>query len=260
MIVDTHAHLDMLGADAQPALERARAAGVVRVITIVDAAHPHGKALSIVNENDDVFFAAGVHPHDAKHWNEAIEERLVELMTHTKALMVGEIGLDYYRMLSSREEQIHALQAQLELARKLEKPVALHIRDAYDDARGVLREFPDLAGKVILHCFSADLDTARDFLDAGCLVSLAGPVTYPRSDDLREVAARLPLEALLVETDCPFLAPQPVRGRKNEPAFVAYVVEEIGRQRAMEREDVERAIFENTARFFAGTSSLTSFL
>jgi TatD DNase family protein len=219
-VIDTHAHLD--GCDEPPhaLMVRARAAGVGRVITIGTGLDSSRRALAIAEAEDGVSAVLGIDPHQAGGAEADRVEELRELLDHPKAVAVGETGLDYYRDHASPVAQRKLFHAQLDLAAELGKPVVIHSRAADDATADALATF---AGTVILHCFSSPglLDVA---LERGYYVSFAGNVTYPKAADLREAAARVPAERILAETDSPYLAPQPVRGKPNEPAFVVHTV------------------------------------
>jgi TatD DNase family protein len=219
-VIDTHAHLD--GCDEQPAelLARARAAGVDRVVTIGTGVESSRRALEIAESEEGVYAAVGIDPHQAGGAEAERVDELRALLAHPKAVAVGETGLDFYRDHASPGSQRRLFDAQLALATELGKPVVIHSRDADDATAEALAGF---AGTVILHCFSSPglLDVA---LERGYYVSFAGNVTYPKAADLREAAARVPVDRILAETDSPYLAPQPMRGKPNEPAFVVHTV------------------------------------
>ncbi|HVC87863.1 MAG TPA: TatD family hydrolase [Gaiellaceae bacterium] len=212
-MIDTHAHL---GDDAPEVLARARAAGVTRVIDVATTIAAARATLARAEQHEGVYACLGVHPHEAGDAGEIDELR--DLLAHPRAVAVGETGLDYYRDYAPRNAQALLFEQQLALARELEKPVVIHTRAADDDTRERLLAHD---GTVILHCFSSPalLDAA---IERGWYVSFAGNVTYKNAGDLRAAARRVPADRLLAETDCPYLAPQPVRGRRNEPAYVAH--------------------------------------
>lgn len=216
-MIDTHAHLDALE-DAAGALSRARAAGVERVVTVGTTLSSCRVALELCEQEPGVFAALGLHPHEAGGAGPAELEELRGLLVHPKAVAVGETGLDYYRDRAPRERQAEAFRAQAALAVELGKPLVVHTRAADADTVAVLAEL-GAETPVVLHCFSsaALLEPA---VERGWYVSFAGNVTYPKAPELRWAAERVPAERLLVETDCPYLAPQAVRGRPNEPAYV----------------------------------------
>ena len=237
-MIDTHAHL---GDDATEVLQRARTAGVTRVIEVATTVAAAGEALARAEREDGLFACLGVHPHEASQPGDL--DRLRELLDHPKAVAVGETGLDYFRDYAPHDAQQRLFDHELELARATGKPVVIHTRAADDDTRArlVLHD-----GPVVLHCFSSPplLDAA---LEHGWYVSFAGNVTYKNAYDLRDCARRVPADRLLAETDSPYLAPQAVRGRRNEPAYVIHTYEFLAELRG---EDVRMQIEANADRVF----------
>jgi TatD DNase family protein len=219
-VIDTHAHLDACTDPAPRLLARARAAGVARVLTVGTTIDSCRTALATAEEDEGVFAILGIHPHEAGGSEAHRIDELAELLRHERAVAVGETGLDNFRDYAPPDRQRALFERQLELAAELGKPVVIHTRAADDETVDALARFD---GTVVLHCFSSPplLPTA---LERGWYVSFAGNVTYPRARDLREAAAQVPVDRLLAETDCPYLAPQAVRGRENEPAFVAHTI------------------------------------
>ena len=234
VLFDTHAHLHgpEFDADREAVLDRARAAGVGRILTIGTDLESSRAAIALAAAHPDVYAAVGIHPHDAASAEPVALAALAELGRAPKVVAVGEIGLDHYRDLAPRPVQRAALAAQLALARGLGKPVLLHCREAHADLLAILEADGVGPAGGILHCFSGDLGVARRGLDLGLLVSVAGPVTYPNARRLLDVVRALPLDRLVLETDCPYLPPQPWRGRRNEPAYLpataARVAEVLG--------------------------------
>lgn len=245
-MTDTHAHLD--GCD-DPALllARAREAGVQRIVTIGTGIESSRAAVALAEEHDGVYAALGVDPHQAASPDAARLDELRELLRHPKAVAVGETGLDAVRQFASPVEQRRLFDAQLELAADLRLPVVVHSREAEEETAAALAGF---AGTVVLHCFSSPglLATA---LDRGYYVSFAGNVTYPKADDLREAARAVPAERLLVETDSPYLAPQPVRGRPNEPAHLVHTVAALAAQRDVPAASLGTQMHANASAAFA---------
>jgi TatD DNase family protein len=221
-LFDTHAHLHdpAFTADREAVLARARAAGVARVLTVGTDPDSTRAAVALADAHPDVWAAAGIHPHDAAAADDGALAAIAALARTPRVVAIGEIGLDYYRNLSPREAQHRALRAQLALAREVGKPVLLHCREAHGDLLAVLEADGIAAAGGIMHCFSGDLEVARRALGLGLLVSIAGPVTYPNARRLAAVVGALGLDALVVETDCPYLPPQPWRGQRNEPAYL----------------------------------------
>lgn len=245
-MIDTHAHLDGSVEPAQAILERARAAGVDRVITVGTTIDSCRESLRIAASEPGVFAALGIHPHEAASSDAARLDELRELLDHDRAVAVGETGLDHYRDYAPRDAQRRLFEQELELADELDKPVVVHTRAADDPTLEALHNFD---GTVILHCFSSPplLDAA---LERGYYVSFAGNVTFPKAAELREAAVSVPADRLLVETDCPYLAPQPVRGKTNEPAFVVHTVTTLAETRGEELEALARQIDENATTAF----------
>ena len=258
-LVDTHAHLDFAKFDAdRPAvMERARAAGVGTIVNVGTDLTSSRRAVDLAEQYEAVYAAVGMHPHGAKTLDGATLAQLRELAQKPKVVAVGEIGLDYYRDLSPRDAQRRAFQAQLAWAARLGKPVIIHDRDAHDEilegltnwAAGL--ENSTLAGRLgVLHTFSGDLDMAKTSIDLGFYISISGPVTYRNARQLPGIVRALPLDRLLVETDCPFLAPEPYRGKRNEPAYTRLVAERIAELRDISFDDLAGATTANAHRLF----------
>jgi TatD DNase family protein len=244
-VIDTHAHLDACE-EPEAILERARAAGVARVVTIGTGIDSCRAALELAAAHDGVYAALGIDPHQAAT---ADAERLVELrqlLAHPKAVAVGETGLDDFHRIATLAEQRRLFQGQLALAAELSKPVVIHSRAAVAETAAELAAF---AGTVVLHCFSQPglLSVA---LERGYYVSFAGNVTFPRADDLREAAAQVPADRILVETDSPYLAPQPLRGRPNEPAFVLHTLHVLADVRGDDPDELAAQIDANASAAF----------
>jgi len=255
MLVDSHAHLDGVEFDADRAavIERARAAGLRYLLVIGGASGPEqmGAALDIAETHDWIYAAAGIHPHEASKAQDAHFDLLRRLARQPKFLAVGEIGLDYYYNHSPREIQRKVLIRQLDLAREVKLPVIIHCRDAWPDLRDTLRaHWQDTGLGGILHCFSGAREDAFELMDCGFLVSFAGNLTFKKAEDLRAVAGEIPLDRLLTETDCPYLAPVPYRGKRNEPAYVAKVTRELAQLRNLSEEAMGERVVENFVEFF----------
>jgi TatD DNase family protein len=219
-VIDTHAHLDACADSSDLVLARAREAGVERVISVGSGLDSCRATLDLARENDGVWAALGVHPHQAADDDATRLDELRELLGHARAVAVGETGLDFYRDYAPHDRQRDLFARELELAADLGKPVVVHTRDADEETAAALEGFD---GVVVLHCFSSPglLPVA---LERGYYVSFAGNVTYPKAEELREAARRVPAERLLAETDSPYLSPQPRRGRPNEPANVVHTL------------------------------------
>jgi TatD DNase family protein len=239
--------------DREEVLARAKEASVDVILSLglIDEKDSYRKAFDVVRGNENLVTAVGCHPHDAAIFDERGGERLLEeLALEPRLLAIGEIGLDYHYNYSPPEVQRDVFRRQIRAARKLELPVIVHHRDAPQDLVQILEEekASDVGG--ILHSFTADLETAERCLDFGFLISFSGIVTFKNAGPLRDVARALPLDRLLVETDCPYLAPVPHRGKRNEPAFVRETLRCLADVRGVDFEAVERATDENFRRFF----------
>ena len=255
MLVDSHAHLDgsEFDVDREAVIERARAAGLRYLLVIGGASGPEqmGAALPIAESHDWIYAAAGIHPHEASKAQDLHFDLLRCLTCETKFLAVGEIGLDYYYDHSPREVQKKVLIRQLDLAREVKLPIIIHCRDAWPDLRDILRaHWRDTGLGGILHCFSGTRADAFELMDWRFLVSFAGNLTFKKADDLRAVAGEIPLDRLLTETDCPYLAPVPYRGKRNEPAYVAEVTRELARLHNLSEEAMGHRVVGNFAEFF----------
>jgi TatD DNase family protein len=250
---DTHTHLDdpRFEADSEQVIERAAAAGVRRMITVGAGLDSCRRAVKIAEVREGIRASVGVHPHDAAALSDPVLNELRQLAGSDRVAAVGEIGLDYYRNLSPRDTQREAFRRQIELAVELGLPVIVHNREARDDCLEILRAF-DGRIRGVAHCFSGDADTARAFLDLGFYISFSGSVTFPNARNLAAVAAIVPEDRILAETDCPYLAPQQVRGSRNEPAFLRYVVEKLSEIRGVTIADMARITTENAEELFLG--------
>ena len=244
-MIDTHAHLDALDEPAA-VVARAGEAGVTRIITIGTDPTSWARTLPIVEEHDGVYGVAGVHPHEAAaDFDAATLERLLE---HPKIVAVGEIGLDYYRDYAPRDAQSKLFIYQLGLAKRAKLPVVIHNRAADDDTVSILGQWFD--GTVVLHCFSSPA-LLPEAVARGWYVSFAGNVTYAKAEELRDAARAVPADLILAETDCPYLAPQPVRGKTNEPAYVVHTVAALAEARGEDAEALAAQIDANASAAFA---------
>ena len=247
-MIDTHAHLDSFE-DIDEVLERARAAGVWRVVTVGTSIASGRASLALCERQEGVFAALGLHPHDAGSVGDSMLAELRELLAHPKARAVGETGLDYYRDLAPRGRQTESFRGQAALASELGKPLVVHTRAADADTVAVLSAL-SADVPVVLHCFSSSA-LLEPALENGWYVSFAGNVTYPKAGELRWAAARVPATRLLAETDSPYLAPQAVRGRRNEPAHVVHTLAALADARGTEVSELEEQIEANAASVFS---------
>jgi TatD DNase family protein len=242
-VVDTHCHLDMC---EDGALERARVAGLSRVATIGMNAESWVKALELADVNDDVYAIVGVHPNEAAGYDDGAIEQVREHALARKVVAIGETGLDYYRDYAPKEDQRRSFEAHLELASDLGLPIVIHTRAADADTFDALRDF---GGTVVLHCFSSP-NRIDECVERGYICSFAGNVTYPKSRDLQRAARHIPDELLMVETDAPFLSPQPVRGKPNEPGNVTHTARFVAELRGVEYDELDALVERNAARVF----------
>lgn len=247
-LVDTHCHLFLMEEDPRVVVDGARAAGVDAVVCVGIDPPSSRRSRELADSLRGVFATAGVHPHTARDFDSAAGSTVEELVADPRVVAVGETGLDYYRMLSPAEDQRRAFRAHCALAREAGKPLVVHTRDAWDDVLAILHE--EGAAAVVLHCFSGDEAVVREAAARGYHVSFAGNLTYPKNESLRRAATEVPAELLLVETDSPFLAPQPLRGRPNTPANVAAVVHALAEAREEDPEEVAAATARNAAAVF----------
>ena len=251
-LFDTHAHLHFpeFAGDLDAVLARARAAGVRRMVTIGTDVATSRAAAALAAREPDVWAAVGIHPHEAADANEAALTEIERLASAPRVVAIGETGLDFFRDRSPREAQTRAFTAQVALARRLGKPVLVHCRDAHAETLALLAADGPLERGGIMHCFSGDVALARRCIELGLLVSLAGPVTYPKPGALPDVARAIPADRLVVETDCPFLPPQPYRGKRNEPAYLAITAARVAELRGEPLADLAGRMSENARTLF----------
>jgi TatD DNase family protein len=245
-VIDTHAHLDACADRPSALVARARAAGVDRILTVGTTLESCRAAISIAEREEGVFAVIGIHPHEAASPDASKLRELAGLFASERAVALGEIGLDHFRDYAPHEAQRRLFERQLELAAELEKPVVVHTRAADEATLAALESF---AGTAVLHCFSSPA-LLEPALDRGWYVSFAGNVTFPKAPELREAAARVPADRLLAETDCPYLAPQPRRGRPNEPAYVVHTLATLAETRGVDQTELELQIERNAAAAF----------
>jgi TatD DNase family protein len=247
-VIDSHAHLDHCSRDEADLIADAERAGVRRVLAIgMDGASCRA-TLAAAEAFPQVHAAIGRHPNSATGFDDADLAELEALAAHERCVAIGETGLDHYRDHTPREDQVRAFAAQMDLARRVGKPVVIHTRAAEDDTLAMLAEHAE-GLPVVMHCFSMP-DRLDECLGRGYWISFAGNVTYPKSDELRAAAARVPEDRLLVETDAPFLAAQPVRGQENEPRHVVHTARALAETRGVEYEELEAAVERNAAEVF----------
>ena len=257
MFIDSHAHIDgpEFDEDREEVIQRARDAGLSAILN-VGTGDPHSgaleRAVELAREYEDIYTAVGVHPHDARLFDDRAEQRLRELIKEgTRVIAWGEIGLDFHYDNSPRQVQMDVFRRQLHLARDANLPVIVHTREAEKETIDLLKS--EWAGSNlpgIMHCFSGSLALAEKAIELGFLISFSGIVTFKKADELRAVAHEVPLDRLLIETDCPFLSPIPFRGKRNEPAHVVEVAKCLAQLREVSLQDIARITTENFTRLF----------
>ncbi len=256
MYIDSHAHIEgsEFDADREAVIQRALDAGVEIIVCVGDgdvANDSHTAAFRIAGEHPFVYTTVGVHPHEARLLDDDLQAKLLTLSQHPKVIAWGEIGLDYHYDNSPRQVQREAFRMQLRLARERRLPISIHTREAEADTLKILgEEWKDSGLGGVIHCFTGTRSFAEAAVELGFLISFSGVVTFKNADGLRETARRLPIESLLIETDSPFLAPVPYRGRRNEPAYVVETARAIAESRGVELDGFARATSENFERLF----------
>ena len=261
MFVDSHAHLEMeqFNADRESMLARARETGVETIVAIGSGTGPGSLdcGIQLAERHEFIYATIGIHPHEAKLANDADFAELAQLAKRPKVIAWGEIGLDYFYDHSPRDVQQNVFLKQLELAQEAKLPVVIHCRpsdgsdNAWEDCLNLLQQHWAPAGLGgILHCFTGTWPRARRALDMGFMISFAGNITFPKAQQIREAAKEVPLDRMLIETDSPFLAPVPNRGKRNEPAFVKEVARKVGELRGLSMEDIGRRTADNFYKFF----------
>ncbi|UCD72354.1 MAG: TatD family hydrolase [Syntrophobacterales bacterium] len=252
MLVDSHAHLGMpqFNRDRYEVIRRAIDAGVELIFTVGTDMRGCRKAIEIARGNEQVFAIIGIHPHNAKDANEATFSDLRALSKYVKVKAIGEIGLDFFRNISPKEIQIARFRQQIHLARELGLPIVVHARDAQKEALTILREEGAQETGGVFHCFSGGYDMAKDCMDLDFFISIPGTITFNNSSELREVIKKIPLDRILLETDCPFLTPMPFRGKRNEPAYVRITALKLAEVRGLRFDEVARITSKNVKRVF----------
>lgn len=252
MLVDSHAHLEMpeFGKDLDQVLQRAEKAGVSLIFTVGTEKKDWRRTLEIAHSHPGVYAVLGIHPHNAKEMGDDPYGELSELCQDKKVRALGEIGLDFFRNLSPPRVQVERFREQIALARGLHLPIVVHDREAHEETLEILRSerASDCGG--IIHCFSGDEKMARTAIEMGFYISIPGTITFKSADPFREIVRKLPLESLLVETDAPFLAPTPFRGKRNEPSYVKLVAEKLAEVKKVPFEKVAEVTTANALRVF----------
>ena len=246
--VDTHCHLFLMSEDPERTLTAAEEAGVWRVVCVGVDPETSRTSVELAERFSSVLATAGVHPHSASEFDSGARKLLQELLGGPRVVGVGETGLDYYRRLSPPEDQLTAFRAHIAMSREFAKPLVVHVREAWEDAMAVLER--ESAERVVLHCFSGDEEVAREAQARGYFLSFAGNVTYPRADALRAALSRVDDDRLLVETDSPFLPPQPMRGKENVPANLPVTLEAVAALRGARNAEMLSTTTRNSSTVF----------
>ena len=250
MLIDTHCHLyyDSIKKDIQTVLARAKEQGVNRFICVGTNLDDSKECQILSEQHENVFFSAGIHPHDSKNVSKKYLQHLRNFNQYDKMVAVGEMGLDYFRNISPPDVQEKVFREQMELAHQINKPVIFHNRDADEDVIKILSEFPGVVG--VAHCFSSDLKTAKVFLNMGFYISFSGNLTFKNSH-LPEIAKEIPLDKVMIETDSPFLSPVPFRGKPNEPGRTRFVAEKLAEIHKLPLEKIAEKTSTNAATLFS---------
>jgi len=256
MFIDSHAHIDgqEFDVDREEVIERAHAAGVSLILN-VGTGDPHSgafeRAVELGRQHESVYTAIGTHPHDARLYDDAAEQKIKNLINNEHVIAWGEIGLDFHYDNSPRDVQIEVFKRQLRTARECDLPVVIHTREAEAETIEILQsEYDGAPRRGVFHCFSGSLELAQRAIEIGFMISFSGIVTFKKAEELREIAKQVPLDRLLIETDCPYLTPIPYRGKRNEPAYVVEVARCLARLHNVELEEMGRITSENFNRFF----------
>lgn len=251
-LFDSHCHLEngRFEADLAEVMARMEDAGVRRCILAGSDMETSEQIVKLAQTYPNVYGVVGIHPHDAKTWTDDCAGRIADWVKEEHIVGVGEIGLDYYYDHSPRDVQQEVFVKQLLLARALGMPAVFHVRDAHGDVLSLLRAHRNELPAGVVHCYSGSVESAREYLDMGFYISFAGPITFKNANKLLDAAQYVPSDRILVETDSPYLAPVPMRGRRNEPAFVAYVAQKVAELRGITTEELAEIATRNTCRLF----------
>ena len=249
-IFDTHAHLDLVdyNDERQLVIKRTFEQSVCGLINVGFDLASSIRSFELARNNDLIWASVGVHPHEAKHWNNEIADEIIKLAGEKKVVAIGEIGLDYYRNLSEPSLQMKVFEEQLEIAKQLDMPIIIHNRDASGDVVRTLQKHRPK--NVLLHCFAGDTLVAKWVFDQGYMIAFGGSITYPKNDWLWEVAKMAPIDQFVLETDCPYLSPVPLRGRRNEPAYIRHTLIKVATLRDVIPEEIAISTTKNAKKFF----------
>jgi TatD DNase family protein len=249
MLNDSHAHLEMLEGVPE-VIQRAGEAGLEKIVAVSSDLTSSEKTVDIAENFPIVFAAVGIHPHEASTMNDQMLSKIEKLARERKKVVaIGETGLDYHYMHSPRAVQVSSFVKQIELANRLALPLVVHVRDAHDDVIKILEEMGNKL-KAVIHCFTGNYETAIKYIEMGCYISFSGIITFKNAEEIREAATKIPIEKMLIETDSPYLAPVPYRGKKNEPAHVKSVAQKIAELRGISFEEIEQKTTANAKNLF----------
>jgi TatD DNase family protein len=252
-LIDTHCHLTFEGLreDVAAVIERSKAAGVVGWITVGTDPQENQNVVEIVNRFENMYAAVGIHPHDAKTVTEDTLKELRELSKNKKVVAIGETGLDYHYNFSTHEEQMRVFAEHLKIAAELNLPVIIHCREAFNETMGILEQHGGGVKRVVFHCFSGEASQAKIVLDRGFYISFTGVVTFKNAENVRQAVEVVPLDRLMVETDAPYMSPEPMRKQKiNEPAFMVYIAKRLAELKEMDLADFAEAVTATSREFF----------
>jgi TatD DNase family protein len=252
MFIDSHAHLEMpeFKKDLEAVIQRAKASGVEYIFTVGTEKKDWKRAIEIADSHSSVYAILGVHPHNAKEIDDQTYPTLKELCRNRKVKAYGEIGLDFFRNLSPRDIQLKRFREQIGLAKELDLPIVIHDREAHRETLEILQSEKAEESGGIIHCFSGDYEMAKACMDMGFYISIPGSITFKNAKGFGEIVERIPLESLLVETDAPFLTPEPFRGKRNEPSYVRYTAQKVAEIKKVSLEKVAEITTENALRVY----------
>jgi TatD DNase family protein len=252
MLIDSHAHLEMpdFKKDLEAVIQRAKGSGVEYIFTVGTEKKDWKRAVEIADSHPSIYAILGVHPHNAKEIDDQTYPTLRGLCRNGKVRAYGEIGLDFFRNLSPRDIQLKRFREQIGLAKELDLPIVIHDREAHRETLEILKSERAEESGGIIHCFSGDYEMAKACLDMGFYISIPGSITFKKAEGSREIVERIPLESLLVETDAPFLTPEPFRGKRNEPSYVRYTAQKVAEIKKVSFEKVAEITTENALRVY----------
>lgn len=251
-LTDTHAHLDMLGSyeTIGKIVAEARRQGVGRVLAVGDGLDSSRRVAGLTEQFAVVYGAVGVHPHNAEQVDDNMIQQIWAVSNQPKIVAIGETGLDFYRLRSKKDKQIEAFRAQVELAKHLNLALVVHCREAYPETIKILKAVDMPADRVVIHCFSGNTRDAKELMEMGCYLSFAGNITFTNAQELRRVLRSIPVERLILETDSPYLAPHPHRGKQNQPALLPLVAEAVAREKRLEVGELAKVTSNNADNLF----------